>query len=148
MERLDLSVWFDDDFLGLERHGAGGDFAAGPANLDLFGTARGAQNLHRAVLGPIAAAGMNFAHGPHAVFEFEPQYRAHSRRIAGRPFEPYPQSRLRPGVTVEFGFRSVLRHHQVHTPVRIVVAQRRAARSEEHTSELQSLAYLVCRLLL
>src|SRR5712672_2114790 len=29
-----------------------------------------------------------------------------------------------------------------------VVTQQRAARSEEHTSELQSLAYLVCRLLL
>src|SRR6185437_17030525 len=28
------------------------------------------------------------------------------------------------------------------------VAQRRCQRSEEHTSELQSLAYLVCRLLL
>src|SRR2546425_4791940 len=28
------------------------------------------------------------------------------------------------------------------------IAEREAARSEEHTSELQSLAYLVCRLLL
>src|SRR2546425_9425007 len=34
---------------------------------------------------------------------------------------------------------------KVTTPLRIVAHQRR---SEEHTSELQSLAYLVCRLLL
>src|SRR3989441_4597648 len=33
-------------------------------------------------------------------------------------------------------------------PERTLFAEFRAARSEEHTSELQSLAYLVCRLLL
>src|SRR2546425_9576672 len=32
--------------------------------------------------------------------------------------------------------------------VQAAVSQRRPGRSEEHTSELQSLAYLVCRLLL
>src|SRR2546425_3978336 len=36
-----------------------------------------------------------------------------------------------------------------HRPVKEgIIAQQQAARSEEHTSELQSLAYLVCRLLL
>src|SRR2546425_4018162 len=48
--------------------------------------------------------------------------------------EPRPRSRLdgaaRPGIT------SAVRNH------------RSSPRSEEHTSELQSLAYLVCRLLL
>src|SRR2546425_7342516 len=34
------------------------------------------------------------------------------------------------------------------TPVRRHLAAARVGRSEEHTSELQSLAYLVCRLLL
>src|SRR5687767_15251227 len=37
-----------------------------------------------------------------------------------------------------------LDHHAVHE----IVNRRRSGRSEEHTSELQSLAYLVCRLLL
>src|SRR6266545_5870334 len=42
------------------------------------------------------------------------------------------------------------RHHPGAMPGRRLVAQvaDRGARSEEHTSELQSLAYLVCRLLL
>src|SRR2546422_689715 len=43
--------------------------------------------------------------------------------------------------------RAVLRHHGVHKGVRAFV-QTRAARSEEHTSELQSRLHLVCRLLL
>src|SRR2546425_1738496 len=36
----------------------------------------------------------------------------------------------------------------VHVGLGLEHADRRAGRSEEHTSELQSLAYLVCRLLL
>src|SRR2546425_4953204 len=35
-----------------------------------------------------------------------------------------------------------------HTQAKLRVRSQRARRSEEHTSELQSLAYLVCRLLL
>src|SRR5205823_13918853 len=42
--------------------------------------------------------------------------------------------------------------HAIHRRNRLdeltLLAKRRIARSEEHTSELQSLAYLVCRLLL
>src|SRR5687767_15336022 len=45
-----------------------------------------------------------------------------------------------------------LRHFQLLRPVgedeRAVDVERAVLRSEEHTSELQSLAYLVCRLLL
>src|SRR5687767_15465763 len=73
-----------------------------------------------------------------------------------------PRSTLFPYTTL---FRSV--HHQIGEGARVaarlpnprmhddaglqadnVVALLRHARSEEHTSELQSLAYLVCRLLL
>src|SRR2546425_3310881 len=36
----------------------------------------------------------------------------------------------------------------VHDPMEVVADLRERMRSEEHTSELQSLAYLVCRLLL
>src|SRR2546423_8865904 len=36
----------------------------------------------------------------------------------------------------------------LHIPAVIFLGNRRLNRSEEHTSELQSLAYLVCRLLL
>src|SRR2546422_5387479 len=35
-----------------------------------------------------------------------------------------------------------------HPPERVVIEQRQAQRSEEHTSELQSRLHLVCRLLL
>src|SRR2546425_7191001 len=78
-----------------------------------------------------------------------------------------PRSTLFPYTTL---FRSVLELHQDrrHTPAGVRYARHRAgrlvaragrrrpapprkglgARSEEHTSELQSLAYLVCRLLL
>src|SRR5687767_15494694 len=51
--------------------------------------------------------------------------------------------------------RSFIRQHarqtheaQPHTAAREHFAARKQGRSEEHTSELQSLAYLVCRLLL
>src|SRR2546425_3774090 len=63
-----------------------------------------------------------------------------------------PRSTLFPYTTL---FRSV---HQEHIDVPVLFAERDHAvvaervddlvRSEEHTSELQSLAYLVCRLLL
>src|SRR5687767_15279367 len=39
-------------------------------------------------------------------------------------------------------------HHLMYTAVADRPGDRRQPRSEEHTSELQSLAYLVCRLLL
>src|SRR2546425_5213913 len=41
-----------------------------------------------------------------------------------------------------------LAHHEDLRPPRAPGVPARARRSEEHTSELQSLAYLVCRLLL
>src|SRR5687767_15891244 len=67
-----------------------------------------------------------------------------------------PRSTLFPYTTL---FRSVIRvadaqlarraGHQLHQPHRALGRARpRVERSEEHTSELQSLAYLVCRLLL
>src|SRR2546425_8172067 len=40
------------------------------------------------------------------------------------------------------------RRHRVQGKIKVVVGRVGGNRSEEHTSELQSLAYLVCRLLL
>src|SRR5687767_15345044 len=58
-------------------------------------------------------------------------------RLGGREAEPCARAR-------EVGEERARRH-----PGRIVdVENRFGTRSEEHTSELQSLAYLVCRLLL
>src|SRR5687767_15620376 len=51
------------------------------------------------------------------------------------------QLQIEPDILVSIGV--ILRHPQ--TPARV---RRHPDRSEEHTSELQSLAYLVCRLLL
>src|SRR2546425_8989665 len=58
-----------------------------------------------------------------------------------------PRSTLFPYTTL---FRSVLTHTTLAELLRTQNkwAEARAERSEEHTSELQSLAYLVCRLLL
>src|SRR2546423_3573604 len=56
------------------------------------------------------------------------------------PFHP-PQS-LRAGLVVVGGSSGLQPQHRCHRLARL------PPRSEEHTSELQSLAYLVCRLLL
>src|SRR5205823_14733017 len=65
-----------------------------------------------------------------------------------------PRSTLFPYTTL---FRSATLREVLHQPLGLELAQRLAdrrlgdahlGRSEEHTSELQSLAYLVCRLLL
>src|SRR5687767_15448683 len=57
-----------------------------------------------------------------------------------------PRSTLFPYTTL---FRSyTIRSATVFLPPPITVFTSRVTRSEEHTSELQSLAYLVCRLLL
>src|SRR5205823_8563543 len=66
---------------------------------------------------------------------------------------PPPRSTLFPYTTL---FRSQWAHRAggprgrpgTHGPWRAADADRPRGRSEEHTSELQSLAYLVCRLLL
>src|SRR5229473_5281571 len=54
-----------------------------------------------------------------------------------------PRSTLFPYTTL---FRSCFAHHP--GPLEHLAVDEGEARSEEHTSELQSLAYLVCRLLL
>src|SRR2546425_3738213 len=68
----------------------------------------------------------------------------------------------RPPRSTLFPYTTLFRSHQRQPPVRepllppdlpadprrVLGAGRVSARSEEHTSELQSLAYLVCRLLL
>src|SRR5712672_1586462 len=66
-----------------------------------------------------------------------PPNRASRRRVArGRAYDLPPHRSPRPGQT-----KQRLRPRASSRP-------RACARSEEHTSELQSLAYLVCRLLL
>src|SRR6266404_6801212 len=56
-----------------------------------------------------------------------------------------PRSTLFPYTTL---FRSSRRRCRCPSPPRRRACRPRLRRSEEHTSELQSLAYLVCRLLL
>src|SRR3712207_7981885 len=55
------------------------------------------------------------------------------------------QQRLGPRLVAEATRR---RRPRLHERARPLAAERRAHRSEEHTSELQSRQYLVCRLLL
>src|SRR2546425_2567248 len=72
-------------------------------------------------------------------------------RFSGIGTEPgRPANRgLRPeGDVARSGYRRRHRDRLSHATVRRVEPQIERERSEEHTSELQSLAYLVCRLLL
>src|SRR2546425_7922268 len=76
------------------------------------------------------------------LFPYTTLFRSH-----GQPRGPAPQglNDLEPlldGGTEVLGARDLVAH------VDVVGANPRGERSEEHTSELQSLAYLVCRLLL
>src|SRR2546425_6554480 len=69
------------------------------------------------------------------------------------PYTTLFRSLLRPAVEPQLaqalGERVVRRdHHAAVAPRAEVLARKEGIRSEEHTSELQSLAYLVCRLLL
>src|SRR2546425_8411300 len=66
------------------------------------------------------------------LFRSDPQHRADPVRVPRAAAEAHAQPGTGVFVVIELGFPPVLRHN----------------RSEEHTSELQSLAYLVCRLLL
>src|SRR5947209_20533777 len=56
-----------------------------------------------------------------------------------------PRSTLFPYTTLFRSFPPNLKNHRIP---RMVIRQARQERSEEHTSELQSRQYLVCRLLL
>src|SRR5205823_9530280 len=67
-----------------------------------------------------------------------------TRRAGDQEFvdEPAPLRRI------ALHQRQILRREQHRAQISEHVARTDLARSEEHTSELQSLAYLVCRLLL
>src|SRR2546423_6911782 len=58
-----------------------------------------------------------------------------------------PRSTLFPYTTL-FRSRSTAQNFLTNEPLVVVFVEFNDKRSEEHTSELQSLAYLVCRLLL
>src|ERR1041385_3630391 len=57
----------------------------------------------------------------------QPQLRPHPGRIARTAFEPHPQTRLRPDVVKQFRRTPVLRHHQIHATIAIVVSECAAA---------------------
>src|SRR2546425_4764271 len=64
------------------------------------------------------------------------------------PVRALPELRVRALELHREFLKSLVRLDPDHLPRRRLGARHLAARSEEHTSELQSLAYLVCRLLL
>src|SRR5258707_10226888 len=78
------------------------------------------------------------------LFPYTTLFRSRTHREDGRSGEPHPrraQSPTEADVHAGAGSRGWLRFHLRRTG-------RAAGRSEEHTSELQSRQYLVCRLLL
>src|SRR2546423_9484794 len=59
-----------------------------------------------------------------------------------------PRSTLFPYTTLFRSSKRSQQHHHCSRTASVTRSYRKRKRSEEHTSELQSLAYLVCRLLL
>src|SRR3989441_6820905 len=83
--------------------------------------------------GAVAEAGAGSRGAPNRLAVDRGARRSREERVCQRPRDPCGAA---PGAL------------QRARPVGVRRLARRAARSEEHTSELQSLAYLVCRLLL
>src|SRR5437667_4586574 len=119
------SVFFHDNFARAGRNIAGRCLAAWPADPDLRRRSSRGQHLDRTVLRPISAAGMNLPCRTGLLTVPQADRRADAGGIARRTFEPYSQPRLRADVMKEFGLRSVLRHHEVHAPIPVVVTQGR-----------------------
>src|SRR5437016_3351847 len=71
---------------------------------------------------------MDLPHGAWPLTEDQSHLRAYSFRIPWRAIQTHAEARLRLCVVIEFCLCTVLRHHQVHPPVSIVITKRRAAR--------------------
>src|SRR2546427_2028969 len=96
---------------------------------------------------PDSAAARRIALRPtHATYFPGPVLSAMQRSIAPRALSPPAVARDRPLRTA--ALRDALHSEPVRFPVLSLCATPVAARSEEHTSELQSQSNLVCRLLL
>src|SRR2546425_9472912 len=85
------------------------------------------------------------------LFPYTTLFRSHARDARGRPpASARVRDRASPGqgIAVHRAGRRRNARRTRAAPLRRARAPLRRLRSEEHTSELQSLAYLVCRLLL
>src|SRR5205823_6965831 len=76
------------------------------------------------------------------------RWRAGTRVGLGDPEAHAGTWRVRARLQPRYTFREISGANSEHVVVRVSAVERPGRRSEEHTSELQSLAYLVCRLLL
>src|SRR5258706_7899549 len=70
------------------------------------------------------------------------------RRGCSRPYNPHPTEAILEAFLVSLGIVALAEIGDKTQLLALVLAARGAERSEEHTSELQSLTNLVCRLLL
>src|SRR5262245_27625775 len=114
-----LSIHSHFDFPRSRGNSMGGSPSCGPSDFD---TGRGparAHHLHGAVLGPVAAAGMNFSNWPQPRTRGEPELRSDSPRIAKRSSQLHSQSRLCADIPKKFRLRSVLCHNQLEPPVTV-----------------------------
>src|SRR5437773_1321482 len=122
----------NSDFARAGRYVRGYDGTARPADPQLRGRFRHAQDLHRTILRPITRASMDFARRPEAWPELEPNHGTDASRIAGWTYQAHAQSRFGGDILKQTGGRAVLRHDQVNPPVLIKISQRRAALLAEH----------------
>src|SRR3712207_8950278 len=84
------------------------------------------------------------------LFPYTTLFRSYSRLVPSRTFggRTHNQTRLARSTSMRAGFSNGGAPPSSLIPLRGFASRRSGVRSEEHTSELQSRQYLVCRLLL
>src|SRR5207249_2776930 len=113
------------NFSSAFRNVAGCYSASRPADLNGGGRFGNAEHFDGAVLRPITAAAMYFSDRPRSLPQDQSQLRSHPSWVARQPLQPHPQPRLASHVVIQLRLRSVLRHHQIHPPVPVIITQRR-----------------------
>src|SRR5882762_10047470 len=93
-KRLQFPGGINRNLACVRRNWTRGNLASGPADPDLARRFRPAEHLDYAILRPIAAAGMDFAHCSLLCSEFQPELRTDSEGIARRTFESHAKSRF------------------------------------------------------
>src|SRR5579883_333962 len=124
---IDLALVINCDLQYMAAKGCFSHFTTGPAHPDGCWRVRNTEHLHKAVLGQITAAGMNFPRGSLAKAELKTQLRSDAGGIAGWTMQSNPKSRNGSGVMEQACGSSILGDGQVHAAVVVKIRNSRAA---------------------
>src|SRR5258708_660761 len=111
------------DFMRRWRNIRGNNLAAWPPHPNLCGRFRGGHHLHGAILRPVTGTGVNLASRSHFRSEDQARLSAYAIGISRGSGEAHAQTRLGADVMKQFGLRSVLRHHEIHPTIAIIIGQ-------------------------